>query len=96
MTGSTIVARFLSINNWLQRKNPTKQLDLHTLWLDPRRVPHFVATMPVARRILELLGPLHFSSRMSVASMSVPCFTHGPPQKLAQSTTRTGAREGVP
>ena len=62
MTGSAILTRFPFISNWLGPSKPTKPPDLHTLWLCADRLPRFVAETPVARRILDLLGPLDWAN----------------------------------
>jgi len=62
MTSSAILTRFLPLSNWLRPNKPPKPPDLHTLWLRANRLPRFVAEAPVARRILNLLGPLDWAS----------------------------------
>jgi hypothetical protein len=66
MTGNSILLRFLSFRNRLRSHQPAPQADLHTLWLNPDRLPKLVIDTPAALRILDLLGPLdwaHFPER---------------------------------
>mgnify|MGYP001062011697 CR=1 FL=1 len=62
MTGLPIVTRFSALQSRfpriLRHSKAPPQTDLHTLWLHPRRLPHWAADSPTVLRILDLLGPL--------------------------------------
>lgn len=61
MTGNSILPRFGALANWFEQQRPARRPDIHALWLDRSKLPRFVAESPGAMRLLELLGPLHWS-----------------------------------
>jgi hypothetical protein len=61
MIGNIIVAqlgRFKALFRGFDTPSPPARLDLHTAWLHPERLPVVIQLSPVARRYLQLLGPL--------------------------------------
>jgi hypothetical protein len=61
MTGISILPRFLCFRNRLRSRHLARQHDLHTLWLQPDRLPELVTDTPAALRVLDLLGPLDWA-----------------------------------
>lgn len=58
MPGKFILSRFAPFGGW---KRPTKQADLHALWIHPELRPWF-AQGPTEKRLIELLGPLNWAA----------------------------------
>ncbi len=59
MTGNPIVTQLALLPDaLLPPKKSEKQHCFHTFWQHPERLPRFVAACPVARRYLDLFGPL--------------------------------------
>lgn len=55
MSNNLIIARF---GGWLRRSQTSPAIDLHSLFLQPQRLPRFVRESAEAMRCLQLLGPL--------------------------------------
>ena len=61
MIGTPIVSRITQLQHALKHvvaASPPAQLDLHTAWAHPERLPRFVRESPLIQRCLDLLGPL--------------------------------------
>ena len=58
MTGHPILPRFSPFGNRFRSQPP----NLHTLWCHPERIPKPIAEAPAVQRILDLIGPLNWSS----------------------------------
>jgi len=62
MTDLAILAQPRLLPDWLlPPEKPENWRNLHTFWCAPERLPAFVTHCPTSARLLELLGPLHWS-----------------------------------